>query len=118
VNETRAILGAQGRKLRVKHSELSYALTAQAWKPYFQRMCAAYASLPKERRTEIEAEGVLGKLGFDPQAVEVALQAGGGLTTADEGARHFAANRLNVGDDTVLAAHSKVYPKKRKPRKN
>jgi hypothetical protein len=111
VAETRGILEAKGRKLSVKPAELLYALTAGAWKPYFERMCAAYASLPKQRRGVSEA---LIKLGFDQQAVDAALQATGGLTTADKAACLFAADHLKVDENSVLVAQSKLFPKKRR----
>jgi len=66
-------------------------------------MCDDYDSLPKQKRTETVAENALAKLGFDPQAVEAALQPGSGLTTADKAACRFAATwaELDTGSSSA-----------------
>jgi hypothetical protein len=101
------------RVLTVKASELMYALVAEAWKPYFQLMHAKYKGLTSQQQSDPERG--LTQLGFDATAVQSALGLTKTLTSptlrsATEAACRFAAGHLTVGDDTVLVAHSKVYP--------
>jgi hypothetical protein len=101
------------RVLAVKPSELLYALVAEAWKPYFQLMHAKYKGLTS--RQQSDPERGLAQLGFDATAVQSVLGLTKTLTSptlrsATEAACRFAAGHLNVGDDTVLVAHAKVYP--------
>lgn len=105
------------RRLTARPSELRYALVGEAWKPYFELMHAEYEGLATRRRTEPERR--LTQLGFDASAVEIALGSTKALTSPTlssptEAACRFAASHLRVEGDTVLVAHSKIYPARRR----
>jgi hypothetical protein len=108
------------KRLAAKPAELLYALIAEVWKPYFELMHAQYESLATGHR--VEPEQRLTRLGFNASAVEIALGLTKTLTSPilsspTEAACRFAASHLNVADDTVLAAHSKVYPSRPQTRR-
>jgi hypothetical protein len=96
------------KRLAARPSELRYALAAEAWKPYFEMMHSEYERLPIRRQTKPVDR--LTQFGFQSTAVNAALGATKILRSPIQAACRFAASHLKVDEDTVLAAHSKLYP--------
>jgi len=94
-------------RLIAKPAEILYALVAEAWKPYFELMHVAYNRLTAAEKSA--PLGALAELGFAKEAVSAALLSMKGLRAPTDTACRFAATRLDVGEDSVLAAHSKIY---------
>jgi hypothetical protein len=99
--------GSAQNRLTPRPSDLLYARVAEAWKPYFELM--HHESRPPHGPHSVREK--LAKLGFDSNAIAASLSASPSrLRAARESACRFAAVRLGVGEDTVVASHSRVYP--------